>query len=57
MVALEEVGDFTLAEFGVTELTGGGRTAQNEICTFLRAKSGALVGEEQLLQTKISINH
>ena len=57
MVALEEVGDFTLAEFGVTELTGGGRTAQNEICTFLRAIGGALVGEDQLLQSIVSINH
>jgi hypothetical protein len=43
MVALEEVSDFTLAEFGVTELTGGGSTAQNEICTFLRAIGGTLV--------------
>ena len=55
--ALEEVGDFTLAEFGVTELAGGGGTAQNEICTFLRAIGGALVGEDQLLQSILSIIH
>ena len=57
MVALEEVSDFTLAEFGVTELTGRGSTAQNEICTFLRAIGGTLVWEDQLLQSIISINH
>ena len=57
MVALEEVSDFTLAEFGVTELTGGGSTAQNEICTFLRAIGGTLVWEDQLLQSILSIIH
>jgi hypothetical protein len=43
VVALEEVSDLALAEFGVTEFTGRGGTAQNEICTFLRAIRGALV--------------
>ena len=57
MVALEEVSDFTLAEFGVTELTGGGSTAQNEICTFLRALGGTFVWEDQLLQSILSIIH
>ena len=57
VVALEEVSDFTLAEFGVTELTGGGSTAQNEICTFLRAIGGTLVWEDQLLQSILSIIH
>ena len=57
MVALEEVSDFTLAEFGVTELTRGGSTAQNEICTFLRAIGGTLVWEDQLLQSILSIIH
>ena len=57
MVALEEVSDFTLAEFGVTELTGRGSTAQNEICTFLRAIGGTLVWEDQLLQSILSIIH
>jgi len=33
MVALQKVGDFSLAEFGVTELSGGGGTAQNELTT------------------------
>ena len=57
VVALEEVGDFTLAEFGVSELAGGGGTAKIEICTFLRAKGGALVREDQLLQSIGTINH
>jgi hypothetical protein len=43
MVALKEVSNFSLAEFGVTEFTGGSSTAQNKICTFLRAIRGALV--------------
>ena len=43
MVALKEVSNFSLAEFGVTEFTGRGGTAQNEIGTFLRAIRGALV--------------
>jgi len=43
VVALEEISNLALAEFGVTKFTGRGGTAQNEICTFLRAIRGSLV--------------
>ncbi len=51
MVALQEVGDLAFAEFGVSELSGGGGAAQNELTTLSRAVRGALVGEDQLLDT------
>ena len=35
VVALEEVGNFALAKFGVAELSCGGGSAQNELCALL----------------------
>ncbi len=49
MVALKEVSDFALAEFGITKFSGGGRTAQNKLGTLLTADLRTLVRKDQLL--------
>ena len=43
VVALKEIGDLPLAQFGVTELARRGRAAQNELSSLLRAWLRALV--------------
>ena len=35
VVALKEVGDLAFAKFGITELAGGGSTAQNKLSALL----------------------
>ena len=51
VVALEEVGDSPLAEFGVTQLAGGGRPAKHELSALFRAVLRTLIRIEQLLDT------
>ena len=55
VVALKEVGDFALAEFGVAEFASRGGTAEHEFTTLSRTVRGALVGVDQLLNSKQSI--
>jgi hypothetical protein len=43
MVALKEVSDFALAQFGLSELSRGSGTAQNEVSTLFGAIRGTLV--------------
>jgi hypothetical protein len=51
VVALEEVSNLPLAQFGVTQLPSGRRAAQNELSPLFRAGSGSLVGVYELLET------
>jgi len=51
VVALKEVGDFALAEFGVAEFASRGGTAEHEFTTLSRTVRGALVGVDQLLNS------
>jgi hypothetical protein len=51
VVALKEVGDFALTEFGIAELSSGGGTAEHKFTTLSRTVRGALVGIDQLLNS------
>ena len=51
MVALKEVGNFALAELGITKLASGSGPAEHELTTLLCAVLRALVHIQQLLNT------
>ena len=51
MVALKEVCDFALAQFGLSKFSSRSGTAQNEVSTLFGAIRGALVREDQLLKS------
>ena len=53
MVALEEVGDLALAQFGVTKLARGGCAAQHKLSALLRACLRALIRIDQLLDATL----
>ncbi len=56
VVALKEVGNFALAELGVTKLSSGGCTAEHKFTTLSWAVRGALVSVDQLLDSIIIIH-
>jgi hypothetical protein len=56
VVALKEISDFPLAQFGIAKFPSGCGPAQNELSALLRAVLRTLVSEEQLLQTMFFIN-
>ena len=55
VVALKEVRDLSLTEFGVTKLTSGCSSAENKFSTFFGAGNCALVGVDQLFDSILVI--
>ena len=52
MVALQEVGDLTLAEFGVSQLAGGCGSAQSELGAFFSTCLCTLISKDELFEPK-----
>lgn len=55
MVALEEVGDFVLAGFGVSHVARGGGAAKLELVLLCEAGLGTLERVEQLIEGVVSV--
>ena len=51
MVALKEAGCTALADFRLSQFPSWSGPAESEVCSLLRAKTGTLIGVDQLLET------